>query len=92
MTLETPDVLVVGLGPAGSRAAEAAARAGCSVIALEKRGEPGSPVQCAEFVPSMIERDVPAVGTVTDADRSSACSPSSRTTSTRSKRPSSAAA
>ncbi|MEJ2379189.1 MAG: FAD-dependent monooxygenase, partial [Pseudolabrys sp.] len=65
MTVETPDVLVVGLGPAGSRAAEAAARAGLSVIALEKRGEPGSPVQCAEFVPSMIERDVPAVGEAT---------------------------
>ncbi len=51
VTIETPDVLVVGLGPAGSRAAEAAARAGLRVIALEKRGEPGSPVQCAEFVP-----------------------------------------
>jgi digeranylgeranylglycerophospholipid reductase len=65
VTLETPDVLVVGLGPAGSRAAEAAALAGLHVIALEKRAEPGSPVQCAEFVPSMIERDVPAVGEVT---------------------------
>ena len=66
MRTETPDVLVVGLGPAGSRAAEAAARAGLHVIALEKRLEPGSPVQCAEFVPSMIERDVPAVGEVTE--------------------------
>ena len=63
---ETPDVLVVGLGPAGSRAAEAAALAGLSVIALEKRMQAGSPVQCAEFVPSMIERDVPAVGEVTE--------------------------
>ena len=66
MTIQTPDVLVVGLGPAGSRAAEAAAAAGLSVIALEKRAEPGSPVQCAEFVPSMIERDVPAVGKTTE--------------------------
>ncbi len=65
VTLETPDVLVVGLGPAGSRAAEAAALAGLRVIALEKRVEAGKPVQCAEFVPSMIERDVPAVGAVT---------------------------
>jgi digeranylgeranylglycerophospholipid reductase len=65
VTLETPDVLVVGLGPAGSRAAEAAAVAGLTVVALEKRGEPGAPVQCAEFVPSMIERDVPDVGAVT---------------------------
>ena len=66
MTAETPDVLVVGLGPAGSRAAEIAARAGATVVALEKRAKAGSPVQCAEFVPSMIERDVPAVGEVTE--------------------------
>lgn len=65
MTVETPDILVVGLGPAGSRAAEAAARAGVTVVALEKRAQAGTPVQCAEFVPSMIERDVPAVGDVT---------------------------
>ncbi len=65
VSLETPDVLVVGLGPAGSRAAEAAARAGLKVIALEKRPEPGTPVQCAEFVPSMIERDVPRIDDVT---------------------------
>jgi digeranylgeranylglycerophospholipid reductase len=65
VAIETPDVLVVGLGPAGSRAAEAAALAGLCVVALEKRAEPGTPVQCAEFVPSMIERDVPAVGEVT---------------------------
>lgn len=66
MTIETPDVLVVGLGPAGSRAAEAAALAGLRVVALEKRTQAGLPVQCAEFVPSMIERDVPAVGEVTE--------------------------
>jgi len=66
MTVEMPDVLVVGLGPAGSRAAEATARAGLQVVALEKRAQAGTPVQCAEFVPSMIERDVPAVGEVTE--------------------------
>ncbi len=65
MATETPDVLVVGLGPGGSRAAEAAASAGSNVIALEKRADAGTPVQCAEFVPSMIERDVPQVGDVT---------------------------
>jgi len=48
---ETPDVLVIGLGPAGSRAAEAAAKACLHVIALEKRPAAGTPVQCAEFVP-----------------------------------------
>ena len=61
MGIETPDVLVVGLGPAGSRAAAVAARAGYGVVAIERRSEAGAPVQCAEFVPSMIERDVPKV-------------------------------
>jgi geranylgeranyl reductase family protein len=59
-------MLVIGLGPAGSRAAEAAAKAGLHVIALEKRAAAGKPVQCAEFVPSMIERDVPTVEGVTE--------------------------
>ncbi len=53
------DVLVVGLGPAGAAAAEAAARAGLRVIAAERNAEPGLPVQCAEFVPMMIGGDVP---------------------------------
>jgi geranylgeranyl reductase family protein len=64
VTVETPDVVVVGLGPAGSRAAEAAARADMMVVAVEKRAQAGTPVQCAEFVPSMIERDVPKIGDV----------------------------
>ncbi len=45
------DVLVVGLGPAGGAAAAAAARAGLSVIAIDKKQRIGEPVQCAEFVP-----------------------------------------
>jgi digeranylgeranylglycerophospholipid reductase len=65
MVSEAPDVVVVGLGPAGSRAAAVAAEAGYGVIAIERRAEPGCPVQCAEFVPTMIERDVPGVRTVT---------------------------
>ena len=65
MSIETPDVLVVGLGPAGSRAAAVAATAGLNVIALERRKTAGSPVQCAEFVPRLIEHDVGAVRTVT---------------------------
>lgn len=63
--METPDVVVVGLGPAGSRAAASAAAAGLSVVALERRQAAGTPVQCAEFVPSPIERDVPGVRAVT---------------------------
>jgi geranylgeranyl reductase family protein len=65
MPVETPDVLVVGLGPAGSRAAATAAAAGLSVVALERRRAVGTPVQCAEFVPDPIERDVPGVPAVT---------------------------
>lgn len=63
--IETPDVLVVGLGPAGGRAAAVAAASGLEVIAIERRAEPGVPVQCAEFVPTMIEHDVPEVRSVT---------------------------
>lgn len=65
MAVETPDVLVVGLGPAGSRAAATAAASRAQVTAIERRTQPGSPVQCAEFVPAMIERDVPDVQSVT---------------------------
>lgn len=46
----SPDVLVVGLGPAGARAAAAAAAAGCHVVGIERRTDIGHPVQCAELV------------------------------------------
>lgn len=46
------DVLVVGLGPAGARAAAEAASAGFRVLAVERRPRPGEPVQCAEFIPA----------------------------------------
>ncbi len=65
MDCETPHVLVIGLGPAGGRAAAVAATAGLEVVAVERRPKAGSPVQCAEFVPAMIERDVPEVRSVT---------------------------
>lgn len=48
------DVLVAGLGPAGAAAARAAALAGCSVLALDRRRQAGVPVQCAELVPGLI--------------------------------------
>ena len=52
------DVLVLGLGPAGASAAAQAARAGCTVLAIERKQVAGIPVQCAEFVPAMIGMDV----------------------------------
>lgn len=65
MARTTPDVLVVGLGPAGSRAAAAAAEGGASVVAIDRRVEPGRPVQCAEFVPALIDQEVPGLAAVT---------------------------
>ena len=47
---DRPDVLIVGVGPAGARAAAAAASLGCTVLAVERRCRIGEPVQCAEFV------------------------------------------
>jgi len=44
------DVIVVGGGPAGSRAARMAAEGGASVLVLEKDREIGLPVRCAEGV------------------------------------------
>jgi len=58
MKLECIDVLVVGLGPAGSCAAAAAVRGGLRVLAVDRRHLPGVPVQCAEFVPAMIGVEV----------------------------------
>lgn len=58
MSALTADLLVVGLGPAGSSAAAAAAGQGLKVIALDRRRQAGDPVQCAEFVPAMIGQEV----------------------------------
>lgn len=44
------DVLVVGGGPTGSMAAQAAARAGARTLMIEKRQEIGTPVRCGEAV------------------------------------------
>jgi len=45
-------VVVIGGGPSGSISAKTAAEAGMSVLLLEKRPEVGTPVRCAEAVPS----------------------------------------
>ena len=49
------DLAVVGAGPAGSSAAEAAASAGLSVWLMDKKNEIGSPVQCGGFLPEATE-------------------------------------
>jgi digeranylgeranylglycerophospholipid reductase len=53
--MRSADVLVLGLGPAGASAAAEAARRGCKVIALDRKREPGLPVQCAELVPQLLD-------------------------------------
>ena len=58
MTDVDVDVLCAGLGPAGARAAAAAARRGLRVLAVDRKREPGLPVQCAEFVPALIGSNV----------------------------------
>ena len=58
MTDVEVDVLCAGLGPAGARAAAAAAKRGLRVLAVDRKREPGLPVQCAEFVPALIGSNV----------------------------------
>ncbi len=50
------DIVVIGAGPAGSCAAQAAARRGVGVLLIDQRQRLGIPVQCAEFVPQWISR------------------------------------
>lgn len=64
MTLPTRlivDVAVVGGGPAGLAAAEAAARAGAWVILVEAKPEIGARCHCAEWVPALLagEAEIP---------------------------------
>ena len=58
------DVLIIGLGPAGASAARAAAAAGCRVLAIDRKVKAGEPVQCAEFVPTMLSPVIEAVSAV----------------------------
>ena len=57
----SPDIVVLGLGPAGASAAAAAARLGARVVALDRKREAGRPVQCAELVPALLAVEAGAV-------------------------------
>ena len=65
------DVLIVGAGPAGASLANYLARDGIDTILIDRKNNAGSPVRCAEYVPSAIGRlyDTPVggVGLVTGA-------------------------
>ena len=49
------EIAVVGAGPAGSTAAEVAAKKGFEVVLIERKREIGSPVQCGGFLPEVQE-------------------------------------
>jgi len=49
------DLIVIGLGPAGSFAAKSASIEGLSVLAIDKREKIGIPVDCGEFYPASTE-------------------------------------
>jgi geranylgeranyl reductase family protein len=53
---ESYDIVIIGAGPAGSSAAQAAAQRGARVLLVDRRQRIGIPVQCAEFVPQWIFR------------------------------------
>jgi len=55
---ERVDVLVVGGGPAGARAAREAALAGASVLLIDKKARLGALPHCAEFVPRLLATEV----------------------------------
>jgi geranylgeranyl reductase family protein len=56
---ESWDVVVVGAGPAGSRAAAEAAAAGARVLLLERKCRVGALPHCAEFVPRALALEAP---------------------------------
>jgi digeranylgeranylglycerophospholipid reductase len=49
------DIAIIGAGPAGSTAAEIAAKAGTKVVLIERKMEIGTPIQCGGFLPEAHE-------------------------------------
>ncbi|UGV41174.1 geranylgeranyl reductase family protein [Methanococcoides orientis] len=47
------DLIIVGAGPAGSTAATYAAKAGASVLLIDKKKDIGIPLQCGGFLPHL---------------------------------------
>jgi len=52
--MTAPDICVIGLGPAGACAALEAVKNNSLTIGVERKKTPGTPVQCAEFIPALM--------------------------------------
>ncbi|MCL5673071.1 MAG: NAD(P)/FAD-dependent oxidoreductase [Deltaproteobacteria bacterium] len=50
------DVVIIGAGPAGSSCAYELSKRGIGNILIERKEKPGTPVQCAEFIPLNINQ------------------------------------
>jgi geranylgeranyl reductase family protein len=55
---ETFDIVIIGAGPAGSSAAQAAAQRGAKVFLIDRRQRIGVPAQCAELVSQWVSRSI----------------------------------
>ncbi len=52
-------VAIIGAGPAGASCALSLSQAGIDNVLIDRKRTPGSPVQCAEFVPIEVNRYIP---------------------------------
>ncbi|MCX7995734.1 MAG: NAD(P)/FAD-dependent oxidoreductase [candidate division WOR-3 bacterium] len=52
------DVVIIGAGPAGSTTGMYVAHEGFNVLVIDKKIEPGQPVQCAEYIPALLLREI----------------------------------
>ncbi len=52
------DLLVVGAGPAGSMVAQIVAKDNYKVLLIDKKSVIGEPVQCAEYVPALLSKEI----------------------------------
>ncbi|MBI5569925.1 MAG: NAD(P)/FAD-dependent oxidoreductase [Desulfomonile tiedjei] len=67
-TIQPIDILVVGAGPAGSRAAAAAAREGAAALLVDTKSRIGEQPHCGEYVPARLFAEA-------NLDRSTAMQP-----------------
>ena len=58
MKTQEYDILVIGAGPSGSSAAFSAADKGWNVLIIERKPVVGIPVRCAEYIPSMLLKEI----------------------------------